>query len=345
MLLTLSVAVDLTSLVDHELYAERHAVQTDLRACQTTTALAWCAQNGTRLRRLQSGLELRLRVQDFIELVRARAPLEAVQYARTYFSSLALQPDDQVIRDAAITDVQTALATLAFEAPETCGIAAYEQLFAADRWLMLDKMFCKTFSKVYEMHDPPSLCIALHAGLSTLNTRACHRMRSANTEAVLSANGSRSKRSRQQREGGADNGTGNRKEIGDASDEGSIGLSTAFEARSDDSDNSGQVAAGGNKRVHACAETPVPICPACSEVGSQLCTGLPFAYHPHSRLVCRVTQSVMDEHNPPLVLPNGRVYSKRGIELLAQQSASGKIRCVDTHEEFSPGDVKPVYIL
>uniref|UniRef100_A0AAV1UGS7 Macrophage erythroblast attacher n=1 Tax=Peronospora matthiolae TaxID=2874970 RepID=A0AAV1UGS7_9STRA len=334
---------DIAYLVDHKLHTERQAVIKDLRECHTDTAIAWCLQNGTRLRRLQSLLELRLRVQDCIELVRARKPLEAVQYARTYFPSLAMQADDQTVRDSAISDVQTALATLAFESPEKCGIAVYETLFAPDRWLTLEKMFSKTFNEVYEMHDPPSLCIALHAGLSTLNTRACHRIRGASTKAVLCQNGSRGKRSRENTEEGGD-GAGNR-EGGNESDEVSFEPSAAIQARSDDSDNNDRVAASCKKRVHPWTESSVPLCPACSEVGSQLCAGLPFAYHPHSRLVCRVTQSVMDEHNPPLVLPNGRVYSKQGIELLTQQRSDGMIRCVDTDEVFSPGDAKPVYIL
>lgn len=41
---------------------------------------------------------------------------------------------------------------------------------------------------------------------------------------------------------------------------------------------------------------------------------LPYAKHVHSRLVCAVTKEVMDEHNPPIVLPNGTVYSERAID-------------------------------
>lgn len=255
-----------------------------------------------------------------------------------------MQPEKLALRDAAIGEVQIAMATLAFESPEKCGIETYEKVFAADRWLVLEKMFRKTFNDVYGMHDPPSLCIALHAGLSTLHTRACHLTRDANLKARLAQSGARSKRQRREGEEGNDDGNddGNG-DSGNESDEVWFKPSTALEAKRDDSASPSQV--GSKKRKHARTESPVPICPACSEVGSQLCTGLPFAYHPHSRLVCRVTQSVMDEHNPPLVLPNGRVYSKRGIELLTQRSSDGMIKCVDTHDVFSPSDVKPVYIL
>ncbi|CAI5733776.1 unnamed protein product [Peronospora farinosa] len=304
-------------LLDYDLHAECQAVLTDLRDFHTEKAIAWCSQNGTRLRRLQSLLEFHLRLQDFVEYIRSRKPLEAVQYARTYLAPLAIQPDNQDLRDAAIGEIQIAMATLAFESPEKCSIEAYERVFAVDRWLMLEKMFRKTFNDVYRMHDPPSLCIALHAGLSTLNTRACHLIRDSNLKARL----------------GNENG------------EVQLKPSTALQPKSNDSASCSQEASGSKKRKHARTETPVPICPACTEVGSQLCTGLPFAYHPHSRLVCRVMGCVMDEHNPPFVLPNGRVYSKQGIELLTQRSSDGMIKCVDTHDIFSPSDVKPIYIL
>ncbi|KAF1775757.1 CTLH/CRA C-terminal to LisH motif domain [Phytophthora cactorum] len=252
---------DVGHLVDHELHAECQAVLKDLQAHHTDKAITWCSQNGSRLRRLQSQLEFHLRLQDFIEFVRAHKPLEAI-----------------------------AMATLAFESPEKCGIEAYEKIFALDRWMILEKMFRKTFNDVYGMHDPPSLCIALHAGLSTLNTRACHLARDANLKARLAHSGARGKR--QRREGEEDGDVDN----GDSGSESEEWLkSITASEKNDDAANS----ANSKKRKYTRAEFPVPICPACSEVGSQLCLGLPFAYHPHSRLMCRVTQSVMDEHNPP----------------------------------------------
>ncbi|KAE8994404.1 hypothetical protein PR003_g20537 [Phytophthora rubi] len=337
---------DVGHLVDHELHAECQAVLKNLQAHQTTKAISWCSQNGSRLRRLQSQLEFHLRLQVFIEFVRSRKPLEAVEYARTYLTPLAMQSEKQALRDAAIGEVQIVMATLAFEAPEKCGIEAYEKVFLMDRWLALERMFLKTFHDVYGMHDPPSLCIALHAGLSTLNTRTCHLTRDANLKAKLARSGTRDKRPR--REG--DDGTGAAADGDDDENSGDESDEVWFNpgSKEDGSDSSSRLinnSPGSKKRKHGHTDSPVPICPACSEVGSQLCSGLPFAYHPHSRLVCRVTQSVMDEHNPPLVLPNGRVYSKRGIELLTQRSTDGMIKCVDTHDVFPPTDVKPVYIL
>ena len=88
----------------------------------------------------------------------------------------------------------------------------------------------------------------------------------------------------------------------------------------------------------------MPLCPTCSDIGSELATGLPFALQPHSRLVCRVTQTVMDENNPPVVLPNGFVYSRRAIEQMVS-ARNGEIKCIETHEIFTIDEVKQVFII
>ena len=78
-------------------------------------------------------------------------------------------------------------------------------------------MFCKTFDDVHGMHDPPSLCIALYAGLSALNTRACHLIREANLKAGQTQSGFQSKRQRRTKEEG-DNG-GDNEDSGNKGDE------------------------------------------------------------------------------------------------------------------------------
>ncbi|KAI9921672.1 hypothetical protein PsorP6_002047 [Peronosclerospora sorghi] len=330
-------------LVDIDVYREYQVVLADLRTFHTEKAIAWCSQNGPRLRRLESPLEFHLRLQDFIELVRGQQPLEAIQYAQTYLTPLAMQPDNRTLRDAAISKLQIATATLAFKTPEKCGIEAYEAIFAVEQWFNLENMFCKIFNDVNGMHDPPSLCISLYAGLSTLNTRACHQIRDANLKARLLKSESHSKRQRRKSEEAADD--------ADSEERSNESFKVWFKSKAttqvedDDSGHTGQVASCSRKRKHCRSEAFIPVCPACSEVGSQLCSELPFAYHPHSRLLCRVTQTVIDEHNPPFVLPNGRVYSKRGIEVLKERRSDGMIKCVDTLDVFLPSDVQPVYIL
>ena len=55
-------------------------------------------------------------------------------------------------------------------------------------------------------------------------------------------------------------------------------------------------------------------CPVCdSDTFGQLAEKLPCAHHVNSCLVCRMSGKIMDADNPPLVLPNGYVYSTKVI--------------------------------
>ena len=52
-----------------------------------------------------------------------------------------------------------------------------------------------------------------------------------------------------------------------------------------------------------------------------LAAGLPYAKHQHSRLICAITKELMNENNPPMVLPSGTVYSEKAIK---QHTKQGK---------------------
>ena len=62
---------------------------------------------------------------------------------------------------------------------------------------------------------------------------------------------------------------------------------------------------------------------------ARLAAGLPHSKHVHSRLVCPITQQVMNEDNPPAALPNGHVYSRAALEALAADGG-GTLCCPRT---------------
>ena len=64
--------------------------------------------------------------------------------------------------------------------------------------------------------------------------------------------------------------------------------------------------------------------PLCNPRFQQLAEGLPFSFHIHSKLVCRITGKLMDDRNPPMILPNGNVYSLLGIQELINKSKDKK---------------------
>ena len=52
-------------------------------------------------------------------------------------------------------------------------------------------------------------------------------------------------------------------------------------------------------------------CPVCSELFNQLASSLPFSHSSQSYLICRISGDPMNEHNPPMLLPNGYVYGEQ----------------------------------
>lgn len=46
----------------------------------------------------------------------------------------------------------------------------------------------------------------------------------------------------------------------------------------------------------------------CSRSLNKLAQPLPMAHCANSRLVCKISGDVMNENNPPMMLPNGYVY-------------------------------------
>lgn len=76
----------------------------------------------------------------------------------------------------------------------------------------------------------------------------------------------------------------------------------------------------------------------------ELAEKLPWAKHVTSKLVCSVTKTDMNDSNPPMVLPNGHVYSKAGLAQIASKH-DGKIVCPVTEQTFLPAECVQAYIL
>ena len=58
-------------------------------------------------------------------------------------------------------------------------------------------------------------------------------------------------------------------------------------------------------------------CPVCNEALNELANPLPFAHCSQSRLVCSISGTPLNEHNQPMMMPNGYVYGEQvRVELL-----------------------------
>ncbi|KAF0291995.1 Macrophage erythroblast attacher [Amphibalanus amphitrite] len=92
-------------LTNIDIFLVASQVENSLRRKDTGPALAWCYDNKSKLRKGRSKLELRLRQQEFIELVRAERRIEAVMHARKHLSNMD---------DYQGEDIQSCMALLAF---------------------------------------------------------------------------------------------------------------------------------------------------------------------------------------------------------------------------------------
>ncbi|CAH2059602.1 unnamed protein product, partial [Iphiclides podalirius] len=89
--------------------------------------------------------------------------------------------------------------------------------------------------------------------------------------------------------------------------------------------------------------TKVSSCPACAAPLNALARTLPHAHCSHSRLVCRISREPLNEHNQPMVLPNGQVYGEKALKEMMKEH--GSIICPKTKEVFCMKRVEKVYVM
>ncbi|XP_068831179.1 E3 ubiquitin-protein transferase MAEA isoform X6 [Capricornis sumatraensis] len=85
-----------------------------------------------------------------------------------------------------------------------------------------------------------------------------------------------------------------------------------------------------------------PDCPVCSRSLNKLAQPLPMAHCANSRLVCKISGDVMNENNPPMMLPNGYVYGYNSLLSIRQDD---KVVCPRTKEVFLFSQAEKVYIM
>lgn len=169
---TLAEAKQISHLIDIDTFVSCHKIASSLFRGETKDALVWVNENKNSLKKLitapykTTDLEFELRLQQFIELVRAgttakrfEATMHAQQHLTPHTSSRA-----EAIMQAAGLLAQT---------PET-EAEPYRSLFAPSRWHHLADLFVETHHTLLSLPVQPLLHVALSAGLSALKTPACH---------------------------------------------------------------------------------------------------------------------------------------------------------------------------
>ncbi|EEF37316.1 protein MAEA homolog [Ricinus communis] len=159
----LAESSNMMDLVDIDVFQEARRVIDALQNREVAPALAWCADNKSRLKKSKSKFEFQLRLQEFIELVRAENNMRAIAYSRKYLAPWGA---------TYMKELQQVMATLAFKSHTEC--VKYKVLFEAKQWDYLVDQFKQEFCRLYGMTLEPLLNIYLHAGLSALKTPYCY---------------------------------------------------------------------------------------------------------------------------------------------------------------------------
>eukprot|EP00918_Siedleckia_nematoides_P005654 GHVU01012433.1.p1 GENE.GHVU01012433.1~~GHVU01012433.1.p1 ORF type:complete len:190 (+),score=26.44 GHVU01012433.1:1460-2029(+) len=86
----------------------------------------------------------------------------------------------------------------------------------------------------------------------------------------------------------------------------------------------------------ACKELRSNSCPTCLPAWQQYVSEIPSCHHVRSSLICPVSGAVMDERNPPMVSPDGLVFSTAALQEQQTRSPDGLVECPLTKRRYDP---------
>lgn len=243
--------------VDRDLFMIAKNVETALKHKDSSLCLQWCHTNKSKLKKMHSTLELNVRIQEFVTLIKNGCCFDAVQYARKHFSS----------DSGSVPDIQkTVMGLLAFK-PNT-QIKRYKELFDDNRWDFLVEQFRKENLALHQLHSQSMLEIVLQCGLASLKTPHCFH-----------------------------------------------------------------------------EEEKCQDCPVCCRLFNELAKPLPFAHSSQSRLLCSISGDRMNEHNHPLMLPNGNVYGEIALLKMADSYEGYSIKCPRSQQVYAIDEAKKIYVM
>lgn len=246
----------LDNLTNLELFMVSRRVEESLLAGDTSKCLAWCHDNKSKLRKMKSTLEFKLRQQEFIELYKQNRGSEAIEHSRKYLSNV----DESQQRE--FLNMMGLLCQ-----PLDTQREPYRSLLDKSRWQALVEQFKRDNYNLFQLNSVSVFSVALQAGLSALKTRHCYK-------------------------------------------------------------NTGQK----NRE-----------CPICSPLLNELARNLPYPHCSQSKLICPISGEPLNEHNPPMMLPNGYTYGE--MSLRQMMARDGCIICPKTKRKFHIDDALKVFLL
>lgn len=160
----LSTSNGIEKIVDMDSFRESRVVIEALRRRDCAEGLRWCSENRRRLQKVQSKLEFRLRLQEFVEHARAGRKTDAIKYMTKFLASSNCDSER-------LLDIQRFMALLAFEPNTSC--QPYKDMYSERKWLELEVAFKRDNYKLHGLTRESTIEIMLKAGLASLKTRKC----------------------------------------------------------------------------------------------------------------------------------------------------------------------------
>ena len=252
----LSEQSHLDGLTNMELFRVALKVEESLEMGDTSKCLAWCRDNKSKLKKIKSQLEFKLRQQEFIELIKLNKKLEAIAHARKYLNQ---------VDDSQREELEHIMGLLA--QPLDTQIEWYRTLLDKSRWRTIIDQFKRDNYNLFQLNTVSVFSVVLQAGLSALKTPHCYR-----------------------------------------------------------------------KIGHRNAE-----CPLCTSPLNELAKRLPYQNCLQSKLICPISGQPLNEHNPPMMLPNGYIYGELSLKTMASQN--GRVVCPKTQQEYHVDEALKVFVM
>lgn len=250
----LAVRSGIRDLTNLDIFQVSREVESELAQHKTGKFTAWCNENKTKLRKINSTIEFQLRVQEFVELIREDRRMDAVKHAQRYFGDFPEQ----------LTEIRQFMAMLAF--PTKTQLEPYKSLFDPSRWQELILNFRNENYRLFQLAAQSVLAVTVQAGLSALKTPQCYSVNSRNVN-----------------------------------------------------------------------------CPVCQPLFNEVANNLPFSHFAQSRLMCRVTGKPLNEHNLPMMLPNGQILGQLALTEISKDD--GGMVCPITNQAFAQPKIEKVFVM
>ncbi|CAJ0593131.1 unnamed protein product [Cylicocyclus nassatus] len=154
--------VEITNMVDLEVFAKVERVINALLNKDTTPCLEWVGEHRSKLRRMGSKLEQVVRVQNAVELVREGRVKDALMYIRKHLGTL---------KDGWCEDAMKLMGLIALRGHND--IPAYKELLSDHRWQRLADLFREEVFALYQLPHQSAFAMCLQCGLSAYKTPHC----------------------------------------------------------------------------------------------------------------------------------------------------------------------------